>query len=142
MPGCGNTRRVSGALNPPVLSGAFRTMDENDSVKRAGYRFRIFLPGRDGDTVAETRDGLAGGATDPDAAELRWSVYAWPMHPNAGHRTFFVDERGDVYATTDPRYPGGSGPEADAALTAPAGADPLPPLEHRGRDGNVWRLVN
>lgn len=136
---------MPGVLVPPVLSGAFRNVDADHTVPRSGYRFRIFLPGRDGENVAETSGtGLAEGVTDPDRAELGWRAYAWPTHPAAGHRSFFVDERGEIFTTTDPRYVRASGPAPDAALSAPLSPDAqaLPPGSRHGRDGNRWHPVN
>jgi hypothetical protein len=40
-------------LNPPVLSGAFRSVDLDGSVPRSGYRIRVFLPAESGDGVRE-----------------------------------------------------------------------------------------
>ncbi len=136
---------MHGVIDPPLLSGAFRTLNKQSVVSRSGYVFRIFLPGADTGSVAEAvESGLAEGATDPDAAELQWRAYAWPAASQAGRRTFFVDERGEIYANEENRYYGVSAPEAEAALSAPLdGADlPLPPGEHLGRDGSVWTRIN
>ena len=54
---------VGNVLNPPVLSGAFRTFNGNSEVSRSGYLFHMFLPGT-GDFTA-TNAGAAfksGGA--------------------------------------------------------------------------------
>ena len=41
------------ALNPPVLSGAFRTLNDTAEVSRSGYLYKIFLPGVAGVGVAD-----------------------------------------------------------------------------------------
>jgi hypothetical protein len=141
--GTGETSRpVPGALRVPVLSGAFRVIDERGAVSRCGYHFRIFLPGADGSSVTETRDaGLPDDATDPEPAEGRWSAYAWPASPASGRRAFFVNETGAIFAVTRHRYRGVAGPEG-AAAERPANSDAdRAPLKYRGRDGNDWSQV-
>jgi hypothetical protein len=139
---------VSGVLDPPLLAGAFRNVDVHDSVPRAGYRFRIFLPGADGRPVIErAKVGLAAAATAPDEAERHFRAYAWPIGRRAGGPTFCVDETGEIFATSDHIYVGFPGPSGDAALRAVPGETdasdaPLSPGEFLGRDGNVWRQVN
>ena len=39
---------VGSVLNPPVLSGAFRTFNAGNEVSRSGYLFHMILPGEIG----------------------------------------------------------------------------------------------
>ena len=93
------------------------------------------------------------GPVDPDAAEVRWCAYAWPVawyakYPEI-HRVFLVDASGGVWQTSnlDRRYVGSSaGPSWDAAMPEDGwGAGWAPPrtavADYRGRDGNTWRRV-
>ena len=40
-------------LNPPVLSGAFRTLNKDGCASRSGYFIRVWLPDAAGDGVPE-----------------------------------------------------------------------------------------
>ncbi len=80
----GSFRELSGAaparggdrvLRPLVLSGAFRTLDAGDAVVRPGYRFRMYVPARDGSWVAV--DAEPGDAS-ADGAERAFLCYAGP----------------------------------------------------------------
>jgi len=54
-------RGTQESLDPPLLSAAFRVVDESGAVRRSGYHFRIVLPGQAGTHVTErpppSRDG-------------------------------------------------------------------------------------
>ena len=50
-----------------LLSGAFRTVQEDGSVLRSGYRFRVFLPAADGTGVRE--DATPGAPPAPEPPE-------------------------------------------------------------------------
>ena len=39
-----STGTAGSTLNPPVLSGAFRTLNANAEVSRSGYLYKMFLP--------------------------------------------------------------------------------------------------
>jgi len=138
-------------LDPPVLSGAYRVVDEHGVVRRSGYCFRIFLPGRDGAHVteraspqrsvvvprpADQRTGYpccgtrrvamaevaVAGPIETDAAEQRWYAYAWPIHAGCtGTRSFYIDQGGVMLATEDP-------------LAGPPHAPPP-------RDGRRWTVM-
>jgi hypothetical protein len=138
-------------LDPPLLSGAFRAVDERGVIRRSGYCFRIFLPGKDGAHVTERttaqrsvvvqrpedrRPGCPGcgsrqvaqaevavtGPIETDAAEQGWYAYAWPIHAGGTEtRSFYVDQDGDIYVTAERR------------ASAPA----APPA----RDGRRWTLM-
>jgi hypothetical protein len=141
-----------GNLNPPVLSGRFRTPDEKGYISRSGYYFAIYLPGYRGAGVNADAHGYQG--IDSDLAETTWCAYAWPVnYGNSGHRTFMVSQTGDIVATEDGEYTGSAGPAPDAAFRPPRaqdgedlGADggirgPMA-VDEEGADGNVWKRVN
>ncbi len=126
------------SLNPPVLSGVFRTGSAGGVVRRSGYELRLHLPTSDG--VA----GVDGVDADPDASERRWCAYAWPTRFDySGLRTFAIDHNGEIWATTSELYDGPSGPAPDAAYAPDAGGqigDAMSGIV--GADGNVWRRIN
>ncbi len=138
-------------MNPPVLSGAFRTVDGLGRVRRSGYFYQVFLVAPGGGTLTERRAGTVGflrTSVDTDAAETTWCAYAWPTkHGRSGNRTFFVNEVGDIFGTDDPRYSGAVGPLPGAAFTsggllAVDGTAVVAPAGGPGQDGNVWKQVN
>ncbi len=95
-------------LNPPVLSGAFRTIDATDGiVTRSGYVFKMFLPGAAGIGVEESASGAFGTSVDEDLCETTWCCYAWPTnYGNSGNRSFFVNQTGDITGTDYDQYTG------------------------------------
>ncbi len=134
-----------GKLNPPVLSGAFRTPDSNGFVSRSGYYFKICLPTADG--LADIPDSDTDWSdVDEDLAETTWCCYAWPVnYGNSGNRTFMVNQTGDVVSTEDSGYSGTAGPTGDAGFFTPRIAESITGLTAvgtEGGDGNVWRQVN
>src|SRR5262245_35143548 len=83
---------VGTVMNPPVLSGAFRTFNAGSEVSRSGYLFHMILPGAAGIGVMETSSGALAVALDNDLAETSWCCYAWPAsYSTSGNRTFFVN---------------------------------------------------
>ena len=142
-----------GAVGPPidipVLARVFRHVERDGETSRAGYVFRIFLPGRDGAAVAERPTGAFAEATDTALAETTWCAYAWPAtHSVSGNRTFFVNHLGDVVATDSPAY---SGPGAITAANAGAalrGEGALGSIvgdvavAAPGRDGRRWTRID
>jgi prepilin-type N-terminal cleavage/methylation domain-containing protein len=136
-----------GVLNPPVLSGAFRTPDATSGlVSRSGYYFAIYLPDAGGVGVLADLDGF--GLVDGDLAETTWCCYAWPVnYGNSGNRTFMVNQTGDVVNTEDETYNGdaaGAVPPPHAGFIGGAGDSitGLTAVGTAGGDGNVWRQVN
>jgi prepilin-type N-terminal cleavage/methylation domain-containing protein len=140
-----------GRLNPPVLSGAFRTPDAAGAVSRSGYFFTIYLPDAAGVGVIADAAGGSFGAVDEDLAETTWCCYAWPVnYGNSGNRTFHVNQTGDVTSSENPAAPytgpiaTGNVPAPDAAFIA-AVANTITGLTAvgvAGADGNIWRQVN
>jgi type II secretory pathway pseudopilin PulG len=142
-----------GALNPPVLSGAFRNPNANGFVSRSGYFFCIYLPAALGvGTVCD--DGAGFGAplaprVDPDLGETTWCCYAWPVnYGNSGNRTFQVNQTGDVTSSEDPTAPYNGTltvpPPSAAFITTLANntITGLTAVGVAGADGNIWRQVN
>lgn len=145
MSGSGKIRGdpQSRTMNPPVISGAFRNPDDRQGfVSRSGYCYRIYLPDRAGDGVAV--DAVGYDRVDPEMAETRWCLYAWPVNSDAGSRTFMVNQTGDVLATEAEEYRGENGPRPGAAYLG-GGIDSITGLGavgRRGQDGHEWKHVN
>jgi prepilin-type N-terminal cleavage/methylation domain-containing protein len=134
-----------GKLNPPVLSGAFRTPDTDGFVSRSGYYFKICLPTAAG--IADVPDADSDWtAVDEDLAETTWCCYAWPVnYGNSGNRSFMVNQTGDVVSTENNTYSGGTGPSAHAGFFTPrtnSSITGLTAVGTTGGDGNIWRQVN
>jgi len=70
----GNLRAPGSA----VLSGVFRTLDAAGEVSRAGYFFRLWLPGADGSWIGESAGGSPSPLLDVESAEGRCRCLAWP----------------------------------------------------------------
>jgi hypothetical protein len=136
-------RGTKNLLNPPVLSGAYKIASKTGTVKRSGYLFAIYLPGKKGVPVPEgPGGGIPGGVLDADLAECVWLAYAWPVkHGETGRRTFVVNQYGDVYRTMDV-YSGDERPPATAAFAAPKSKlDLITGLvgpEKKAADGLTW----
>jgi prepilin-type N-terminal cleavage/methylation domain-containing protein len=139
---------LGSVLNPPVLSGAFRTFNANNEVSRSGYLFHMILPGAAGIGVMETASGVVV-AIDSDLAETSWCCYAWPAsYATSGNRTFFVNQTGDIVGTDYSSYSGTgdfASTNAGAAFKAGGAATNITGLVAvgtAGRDGRVWKQIN
>jgi prepilin-type N-terminal cleavage/methylation domain-containing protein len=137
-------------MNPPVLSGAFRTFNTNHEVSRSGYLFHMILPGAAGIGVMEVSGTAAlAAALDSDLAETSWCCYAWPAsYSTSGNRTFFVNQTGDIVGTEYNLYSGtaafantnaGAAFKTGGALTNITG---LVAVGTRGRDSQLWKQIN
>lgn len=138
-------RMASGKpLNPPVLSSAFRTLTKDGEAYRNGYLYRVYLPDARGNGIGEGPEGFLPGQISPDLAETTWCMYAWPaVGGEAGQKTYFTNQAGDVLATEDPRYAGpGGGPAANAAFRGGPGIVGPVAIGVAGNDGNTWTQVN
>ena len=139
---------VGNILNPPVLSGAFRTANAASEVSRSGYLFHMYLPGAGGIGVAEVKTGALAAGLDSDLAETSWCCYAWPAsYSTSGNRTFFVNQTGDIVGTDNSGYSGtndftatnaGAAFRTGGALTNITG---LVAVGTRGRDGQLWKQI-
>jgi prepilin-type N-terminal cleavage/methylation domain-containing protein len=141
---------TTATITPPVLSTAFGNV-ANSEVSRSGYVFRMFLP--NGTAVGQP-EAATGGATaglvDAGQAETLWCCYAWPqVQGNSGKRSFFINQSGDVLATT---HSGGTNvyngtnlrPQFEAAFSASASAfmSVAVAANATAQDGNRWTVVN
>jgi prepilin-type N-terminal cleavage/methylation domain-containing protein len=141
---------VGNVLNPPVLSGAFRTFNANSEVSRSGYLFKMFLPGAGGIGVEEKSSGALAAAVDSDLAETSWCCYTSPSsYSTSGNRTFFVNQTGDIIGTDSSTYSGTGkfvASDAGAAFKTGTGAltniTGLVAVGTKGRDGNIWKQIN
>jgi len=136
-------------MNPPVLSGAFRTANTNNEVSRSGYLFHMVLPGANGLGVMEVSSGPLAAALDSDLAETSWCCYAWPAsYSTSGNRTFFVNQTGDIIGTDYATYSGTTAinaTNAGAAFRTPGTVTNITGLVAvgtRGRDGQLWKQIN
>jgi prepilin-type N-terminal cleavage/methylation domain-containing protein len=145
-----NTGGTQGnVLNPPVLSGAFRTFNAASEVSRSGYLFHMFLPAAGGAGVPELATGALATPLDSDLAETSWCTYASPAsYSTSGNRTFFVNQTGDITGCDVPLYTGsgifvasnaGAAFKAGGAATGMTGLVAVGTL---GRDGNRWKQIN
>ena len=131
-PGTGGPGLDVGVLDPPILPTPFGNLmfDASGSecvVERAGYYFKVYLPGQT-DQALRTVPGLPetgpasiggqdAGATFPDSdnCEIFWCAYAWPVSAEStGNRVFFVNQEGDVLQTLNN--------EGNASVTTPYSA--------------------
>jgi len=131
-----------GRLNPPVLSRAFSSPSSRGYVSRSGYNFLIYLPDNSGEGVIADAKGFS--RVDSELAETTWCMYAWPDNPGAGQRTFFVNQMGDVTATTSAKYTGTTKPLPGAAFKDGGRYSIIgdAAIGTEGQDGNVWVHVN
>jgi len=139
------------AIDPPVLSAAFRTVN-NSVVTRSGYVFAMFLPDANGVGQSEAASGGASGVTlDSDNCETTWCCYAWPANfGTSGNRVFFVNQQGDVIQTNNQGANQGyssvsTAPEPDAAFLSPATDDSIMGVVAVGTvatDQGRWLAVN
>jgi len=141
---------VGNVLNPPVLSGAFRTMNAAGEVSRSGYLFHMILPGTAGIGVVEVPSGALAAALNSDLAETSWCCYAWPSsYSTSGNRSFFVNQTGDITGTDVSTY-SGTGAVATAAAAGAAfkagglatKITGLVAVGTTGRDGHLWKQIN
>jgi len=140
------------AIDPPVLSAAFRTVN-NSVVTRSGYIFAMYLPDANGVGAAEAANGGADAANlpDPDNCETTWCCYAWPAnYRTSGNRVFFVNQQGDVIQTNNQGANQGyssnsTPPEPDAGFLSPSTDDSIMGVVAVGTiatDGGRWLAVN
>jgi prepilin-type N-terminal cleavage/methylation domain-containing protein len=140
-------------LVPALLSSSFGEMNSDGEVIRAGYHFKVFLPGARGRAMAERSltqlESSGPTAIDADLSEKLWCAYAWPAAgDDTGEHTFFVNQDGAVTQTIGPDARRG----ANGVVVADAGIA-LAEGDHRssmlgsaaikanGRDGRIWLPV-
>jgi prepilin-type N-terminal cleavage/methylation domain-containing protein len=145
-----NTGAPAGSpINPPILSGSFRTMNTAGEVSRSGYLFKMFLPATAGAAASETNLTAAVANINADLAETTWCAYAWPAsYGNSGNRTFFVNQGGDITGTESATYSatgifttanaGRAFDDAGSDLTKITGIQAI----GTGRDNLRWKQIN
>lgn len=131
-----------GPLKPAMLSPSLASVDAQGTVTKAGYRFRILLPGGGGSAVGERSPGLPfTGAVDTDTAERAWLASAAPVAwDNSGTVALLVTEQGEVYqcANEDGRYEAAKTPDLRSLPAGWRWGFALPAV-FNGRDGSEWR---
>jgi hypothetical protein len=113
----------------------------NGRYMRLGYIFRVFLPGRNGKPIGESRK--ADHDVDPNFAERFVVVAAWPVEKGkTGRRAFILNTNGEIFFCADGTYGGRNQPKADVLSFEPGNlasrtlADGVV-----ARDGLRWRRV-
>jgi prepilin-type N-terminal cleavage/methylation domain-containing protein len=142
-------------LTPPTLSQSLGHVDANGLVAKAGYVYRLALPGVGGVGLVEAANGGSPTGEDPDRAEQYWIAYAWPSgYANTGKRAFCVDQGGDIVQTANVGAGAAASytsftnlPAPDAAMESGAVGTITGTLSIRNSpapavDGNVWTIVN
>lgn len=149
VPGVGSGVTVGVVeVQPPVLSGAFGKVDTNGRVLRSGYFFHMFLPGASAAFLAEDDTASAYPAVDPAQSEVLWACYAWPASfGNSGKRAFFVNQQGDVMASSNAttQYSGTQTFPSGTAAYSSAGTVSMASevaVNSTGVDGMRWTVVN
>ncbi len=134
-------------MSPPVLSQAFSKV-QGSRIERSGYLFQMFLPDADGCAVAEADTGGAAGVhVDPRHAKAMWCAYAWPADEKSGLRSFFINQHGEVMATTgeEPRYVGTQKPPLPTAAFEKGSSGKLDAkvaAGGEGIDGGGWTIAH
>jgi len=141
-------------LDPPVLSAAFCvSVDENGAIRRSGYRFRIFLPGKDGAQVTERaqpkRSVVASPTTATDGPNgcpccVTRRVAQAEVAVDGPIDTDAAEERWYCYAW--PMDAGRTGTRSfyidqSGVLLAPEDPRESPPHAQPSRDGRRWTMM-
>ena len=140
-------------LNPPVLSGAFRTVSAGGEVSRSGYVFKMILPGAAGIGVVEPALGGSGAADfDANLGETTWCCYASPAsYSTSGNRTFFVNQSGDIIGCDYSGYTGTGmfvAANAGAAFAGGGGATlitgrvAIGVVGRQAANTSIWKQIN
>jgi prepilin-type N-terminal cleavage/methylation domain-containing protein len=136
-------------LNPPVLSGAFSTVNANGMVNKSGYLFAMHLPDNAGAGLDEANGGGSPTGEFPDLCESTWICYGWPTtYQNTGNRSFVVNQTGDLLQTNNvtQTYSGtGTAPAPDAAMATAGvitGAMSIGGQPAAAQDTGTWVVVN
>ncbi len=141
-------------LTPALLSSSFGTMNGDGEVTRAGFHFKVFLPGENGQAMGErslTKLESSGPTSiDSDLCERIWCAYGWPaVGEGMGTRTFFVNQDGVLTQADvqDDTQRGANGVRVSAAGAALAPGYVTASLmgdaaaQTTGRDGRTWSSV-
>lgn len=91
-------------VSPEFFDPLFGVINAVGAADRAGYYFKIYLPGPGpaGPPVGETSgsNSASANSNEIDMREFRWVCYAWPMSYNfTARRTFVVNHDGVIFVT-------------------------------------------
>lgn len=100
---------------PSFVNSVFGTTSSNGAgtANKSGYNFKMFLPSGDSTTGPIGEPGTvvttvtlpitaSTVAAEINAQETRWCTYAWPTSAgNSGNKAFFVNQGGEVIATSN-----------------------------------------
>jgi prepilin-type N-terminal cleavage/methylation domain-containing protein len=149
-------------LDPPILPTPFGDVfaDGNDEgiVERAGYLFKMWLPGVNNAGVIEGQAEDPGGGTVDgsfpltDSTEILWCCYAWPVEATqTGNRVFFINNEGDLiqFDNREAIYSGinntppwdaayGDDENGDNHMGSPLG---ITAMGQVAGDGEIWTVV-
>ncbi len=123
-------------LSPPILTAAFSRIADG-IVTRRGYHLRLYLPGSDGEPIAEQSAGGVDPQVDPKASTGAWAVVAWPTEDSRAKRSFYVDHAGRVY-TTETEFRGTNAPAIAALLARENDLRGGISANGAARDGSRW----
>jgi len=127
------TRRGA-ALDPPLLPPWTKAaVGAGGIMSKAGYQFRVHLPGPDGVHEGPLAT-LIAALVDTDAAEVRWWAYAWPEAWGVtGECAAYVDSTGTVLICDNEtaRWSG-------TGRAPPAEPVPAPGATHGGETWREW----
>jgi len=142
-------------FSPPMLAGSLGAIDPNGMVQKAGYVYRMALPGAGGAGLGEAAGGGSPTGEDPDQTELCWVAHAWPLaYANSGRRTFCVTQKGEIVQNmntgsgTHASYSGvTSVPTFDAAVESGSAGTITGEISIRNQpapavDGDLWTIAN
>jgi len=125
----------------PLVSGGFQR--QGSDYSRGGYRFRVYLPAEDGSPIGENEKAARLQRVDGDLAETVMVVLAWPVSKGmSGHRAFYLDGEGRLFACLDGPYAGDAAPPPDVMNSQENNLASRPLRDSEpARDGNRWVRV-
>lgn len=146
LAGTVSVRGGGGVMTPKVLQATLGSINANGEAVRAGYQFRMWLPGTAGAGLGEQASGGSPSGVVSELAETFWCAYAWPSSfEQTGVRTFFVNQNASITFAVDGTYsgPGGFASPGAALLAGGAATQVTGRIASgtTGRDGNFWKPV-
>ncbi|MEZ5964482.1 MAG: prepilin-type N-terminal cleavage/methylation domain-containing protein [Planctomycetota bacterium] len=139
-------RGLSEPLSQRLLSSTLGTLDNNGHAILHGYRLALYLPDASGAGVLAT---LANRSQfDALGARDYYTCLAWPISVDVtGHRTYFLNQQGQVLKTLANPYSGlASIPPAGAGLQGTSGPGQINSqflaANATGADGRAWAPVH
>ncbi|MHC4778521.1 MAG: hypothetical protein ACYTFG_08105 [Planctomycetota bacterium] len=83
----------------PYIPRILGTMNGFGCVSKAGYFFKLYLPGKDGKAIREFANSVPPvGGELADLHEKTYRVIAWPQQKGkTGERAFAIDQRGEPF---------------------------------------------